>query len=98
MQLEVLGTPCSPAPDIVQEGVLSLHSEGQQCHLWGHGTQGRNCQLPLCPPSPHILILTVPEFRYFFFFIFFRGFTTCRDERRGKGAACHRDRRPQGAL
>lgn len=98
MQLEVLGTPCSPAPDVVQEGVLGLHSERQQCHLWGHGAQGRKCPHALWSPPLHIPILTVPEFRYFFFLIFFRGFTTCRDGRREKGAASHRDRRPQGAV
>lgn len=50
MQLEVLETPCSPAPDVVQEGVLGLHSEGQQCHLWGHRAQGRKFLISLCHP------------------------------------------------
>lgn len=54
MQLEVLGTPCSPAPDVVQEGVLSLHSEGQQCHLWETWGSGEEVPTPpVFPPPAH---------------------------------------------
>lgn len=81
-QLWVLGTPSavcpprSPAPDVVQEGVLGLHGEGQQCHLPGHGAERGTAAAAPPESPPHAPVLTVPEFRYFFFFIFFLGFTT----------------------
>lgn len=68
--------PGSPAPDVVQEGVLGLHGEGQQCHLPGQGAEWGQQPCPPRVPSPRPPVLTVPEFRYFFFFIFFLGFTT----------------------
>lgn len=47
----------SPAPDVVQERVVRLHSEGQQGHLWGQqGEQDGShapCPVPTQPsPSP----------------------------------------------
>lgn len=79
----------SPAPDVVQESVVGLHREGEQCHLPGDtGLSGGQwlCRPPQCHPRP---VLTVPEFKYFFFFIFFLGFTTWggRRELRSRGAA-----------
>lgn len=45
----------SPAPDVVQECVVGLHGEGQQCHLWGQQAERDGGHAPrpaLTQPSP----------------------------------------------
>lgn len=51
----------SPAPDVVQERVVRLHSEGQQGHLWGQqGEQDGShapCPVPTSPHRPRVQVL-----------------------------------------
>ena len=61
------------------------------------GTAGSAGRGPRTTPRAHPA-LTVPEFRYFFFFIFFRGFTTCRRQRMWGTAARSTQRCTPGAV
>lgn len=78
-----------PSFDVVQESDFNVHQEWQQRYLWVRGTRSTldqlyhdtalqvRCYLGCNSCSVvQMWCLTVPEFRYFFFFPFFFGFTT----------------------